>query len=362
MGIVLKDKRKYNTQRECQIIEFLLGAHICKELKEVDAVLAGGAITSIFTGTEINDLDLFFKDQDSFHTMNKYIQSIMTPRYGNRTLSNPHDYGCIGQLESSFETKRASSITAVLKEEFRVKSRQADYGPTFELSYLQGKKLNIQLVKPEICGGSVLEILHKFDYTACMGAFKFSSREFEFDDRFFPDNCKRVLSYNTEAGFPYNSWIRSKKYQQKGYEFPRSEELKLLMTIVRDTPKTYGDFLNQLEIYAYGDLYEHIKNLIKYPTDNIEIHKEKSREEESFNPEEVIDWMEDFKLNGTYIPQYLQKGAPEPTVIVEETDVTQMPCSSPTSGQVILPAAAPQQYNSSSSVAPKTATQLKGII
>lgn len=46
-------------------IKQMLGSEVYDTLKETKCVLAGGAITSLFTNREINDFDLYFTSKES---------------------------------------------------------------------------------------------------------------------------------------------------------------------------------------------------------------------------------------------------------------------------------------------------------
>ena len=52
---------KYNAERK--LIEQTIDCNVLELLERYDTILAGGALTSVFTNNDINDLDIYFKNQ-----------------------------------------------------------------------------------------------------------------------------------------------------------------------------------------------------------------------------------------------------------------------------------------------------------
>ena len=53
-----------NFEIEKNLIKKAIGEDVYDMLKDMKVVLAGGAITSIFSGAEINDFDLYMTDKE----------------------------------------------------------------------------------------------------------------------------------------------------------------------------------------------------------------------------------------------------------------------------------------------------------
>lgn len=57
----MKDKAEINR------LKLLITEDIWEVLKEHKAIIAGGAITSIFTNQPINDIDVYFRSEEDLH-------------------------------------------------------------------------------------------------------------------------------------------------------------------------------------------------------------------------------------------------------------------------------------------------------
>lgn len=83
-----------NTYRQKFKLKQILGETICDILKENGAFVIGGAITSIFTNTPINDFDIYCKTQDKAYELSKKLEDYSTKQYlryhsrGNMFLCN----------------------------------------------------------------------------------------------------------------------------------------------------------------------------------------------------------------------------------------------------------------------------------
>jgi hypothetical protein len=158
----------------------LMGEVTYNELKKMKAFLAGGAILSLFSGTEIKDFDLYFRSKgDAF---NFYICNE-------------------GQAVISY-TKRSMIIV----------------GFTIPRNLILFKYFN-----------SLEEIFESFDFTICMAGFDFETEEFVFDPRFHRDIIGRKLIYSGTNMYPIGSLLRIHKYKEKGFHISRREMIKIAL-------------------------------------------------------------------------------------------------------------------------------------
>jgi hypothetical protein len=131
--------------REARYLRDQAGDAILSLMKDHKAFVAGGAITSVFSSSRINDFDLFFPD---------YIA-----------------------LQGALYSK----LVEVAKKD----------GKTIETDSALSLMVNnhrLQLIKVAV--GTPEEIISDFDFTICQGAFHFA-RGFIFGDDFFQHLAQR---------------------------------------------------------------------------------------------------------------------------------------------------------------------------
>jgi len=187
-------------------------------LKKHQVIIAGGTITSLFTGTEINDIDLYFRNEES----------------------------AIAFIEEHWEDKELW-VTCLTKK---------------SVLLIKGKEPNIMKVqmihfkyfeRPE-------EIFNSFDFTVCMGAFDFADEQFHLHDDFMKHNSQRILKFNPNTDFPIVSLLRVHKYSTKKYTISKPEMVRIILkcaTLDIDTIDKLKDHLGGM----YGINYDKIINL-----------------------------------------------------------------------------------------------------
>lgn len=160
--------------------------------------IAGGAITSLFTNSEVNDLDLYLRDKDSL-------------------------------LEFAYELQNIATIVSVTDKSILVQH--------------SGQLINVILmdVFPE-----PKDIFKAFDFTICMGAYDFKSKTFHMHKDFMMHNSQRMLVFNPETRFPLMSALRVAKYEERGYKISRNEMVRVLLSV------------SQLDISSYDDVGEQV--------------------------------------------------------------------------------------------------------
>ncbi|WP_137743362.1 hypothetical protein [Robertmurraya siralis] len=214
-----------------------LGEDLVDALKHFKVYIAGGTITSLFTNNEINDIDIYFRDEDSIINFLREIWE-----NGRYVVSN---------------TKKA---TQILYENINIQ--------TIHFNYFDSPK----------------EIFDTFDFTVCMGAFDFATEQFVFHPDFLKHNSQRILKFNSETAFPIVSLLRVQKYENKGYKISKPEFIRIALTCMDLDINTYDELKEQL-----GGMYG--VNLDKLFEDV---------EEEEFNLPDAIDKIANITLNDDY--------------------------------------------------------------
>lgn len=181
-------------------------------LENYNCYIAGGAITSLFTEQDINDVDIYFKDK--------------TELFG--LLYEKFSYEYIIYISKKAITFKLSS------------------GETIQFIYMNYYD-------------EAKDIFNDFDFTVNMGAFDIKKDKFILHEDFLKDIAQKKLVINTNTAFPFVTGTRILKYQQKGYTIDNLEMTKLMLTINKKTIRSYKKFEEQL-----GGMYgENILELTK---------------------------------------------------------------------------------------------------
>lgn len=183
-----------------------IGKELYKKLKEYNAIVAGGTITSIFTNNEINDIDVYFKCKED-------------------------------AAEFIIDVAKNNWILAKTDKAFLFR-----YG-----------ELDVQAIYFKFFDNAN-EIFGTFDFTVCMGAYDFAQEEFVLHEDFLKHNSQRILSFSSSTAFPIISALRIKKYSDKGYYIGRAEYIKIMLTICNLKIETVEDLKKQIG-GMYGEDY-----------------------------------------------------------------------------------------------------------
>lgn len=169
------------------------------------AFCAGGAVTSVFTGNKINDVDVYFKSREAF------------------------ELAACQAYEDGFWCVDSSKRAVTFSDNGRiVQLMHFDFFPT------------------------AADIFKAFDYTICMGAYDYDTKEFAFHDDFLKHNSQRFLRFNHGTRYPLASATRVLKYQQRGYTIGKGDMLKIAMACRGVRIETWQDFKDQIG-GAYGE-------------------------------------------------------------------------------------------------------------
>ena len=190
------------------------------------AFVAGGAVTSVFTGAKINDVDLYFKSRRAFE----------------RAVYDAYEEGlwCVAASKRAVTFADQSNNIAQLM--------YFDFFPTAE------------------------DIFKAFDFTVCMGAVDLDTGErskwkgaefvtvgekhpdsgFVFHPDFLKHNSQRFLKFNVGTRYPLASSTRVLKYQQRGYTIGKGDMMKIALAVRGVKIDTWDDLKDQIG-GAYGD-------------------------------------------------------------------------------------------------------------
>ena len=91
-----------------------------------------------------------------------------------------------------------------------------------------------------------MRVFDHYDFTICMGGYSFQDSEFFFHTDFFKHLAQRRLVFNHKTDFPICSFIRSQKYQQRGFFLSGVEALKLALSIQALKIMTYKELRRQM--------------------------------------------------------------------------------------------------------------------
>lgn len=193
-----------------------LGKDLVQSLKQYKAYIAGGTITSLFCNREINDVDVYFRNEES-------ILSFLSDIWNNGRFIVSH-------------TKKA---TQLLYGEVKLQTIHFQY-----------------FTSPE-------QIFDTFDFTSCMGVFDFENEQFTLHPDFLKHNSQRILKFNSDTAFPIVSLLRVQKYENKGYTISKPEFIRIILTCMNLDINTYDELKEQLGgMYGinYDKLFEDVKD------------------------------------------------------------------------------------------------------
>jgi hypothetical protein len=205
-------------------------------LSTAGCFIAGGAITSIFSNKEINDVDVYFKDLKS-------LKNVLQVLFKMADADDDYDkiFDKINDDISSHEliyTNHTNKSILFTKGDLK-------------LQFIYFKFFN-----------SPQEIFDTFDFTINMGAYDCSKGEFVLHESFLKDIAQRRLSVNTKTAFPIISLLRVDKYKQRGYSISKKDFVNLCLSVNCLKFETWEQLQNAIGGmygYIYTDLFDTAK-------------------------------------------------------------------------------------------------------
>ena len=228
-------------------IKQMLGNDVYDMLKETKCVLAGGAITSLFTNREINDFDLYFTSKES-------LSQVFAQAFGvsEDEFLQPYD------LIVKFATKRSM------------------------LCIDKSGQQKLQLIHYKI-HDNIESIFQSFDFEHVMGAFDFATEEFVLHENFMKANAQRLIQFNPSTDFPITSMMRVQKYKERGYTISKAQMLRIAFTIANKEYVSWEDVKSEISgLYGIApeDMFDETK---------------------TFSLEEVVLQLDKIILNDKYV-------------------------------------------------------------
>lgn len=205
--------------REAKILE----GHaddLLEALAETGAWIAGGAVTSVFTGREVNDLDLYFPSPEAAAKFTAWCWS--------------KEYG---YCDFFFASEKCLSF-----------KHRGGAGTIFQIIYYKFFE-------------TAEDIFNDFDFTVNMGAYHPATKKFILHEDFLRHNCQKTLQVNTNTAYPLISVLRTQKYKEKGYKISKPQMLRLLLAVSQKNFTSWQELKEQL-----GGMYgQNIDNI--FPED-----------------------------------------------------------------------------------------------
>lgn len=181
-------------------------------LKENKAIIAGGAITSLFCSRDINDIDVYFQCEEDFEN---FITEVFD---GSFSLICHH----ITDRSILFQDKYTKQDVQVIYYRWH---------------------------------NNLVSLFTSFDYTVNMAAYDFE--DFHFHADFMKHNSQRYLSFNSGTDYPLISALRVQKYREKGYTISKTQMLSVILAGLA------------LQINSWEELKDHIGGMYGLEMDKV---------------------------------------------------------------------------------------------
>lgn len=186
-----------------------------KEMMEAyNVIIAGGALTAIYTNQEINDIDVYFRSEDDFLL------------FVSECFDGEFSLICTNIAEKSvtFLDKETQAVVQLIHFDF------------FDNAH---------------------KIFKKFDFTINMCAYDFKTKSIVQHCDFLKHCCSRYLCFNSDTSYPIISLLRANKYQQRGYNLSKPEMLRIALTV------------SQMDIRSWKQLKTHLGGMYGLDMDEI---------------------------------------------------------------------------------------------
>ena len=190
---------EYN--RELLKLKSFMNGDLWQCLADQGCIIAGGAVTSMFTNREVNDIDVYFPSKEAF---TKVMQELIDLRY-RTDYKYEKEYGL---------TYVDGMITIVTNKAVMLLSEGS------KVQFIVHKFYN-----------TAEEVFQDFDFTVCMGALEMKTDTWKFHPDFFKHNSQRILSFNEKTSYPLISALRIAKYKEKGYNISKAQFMKVMFAI-----------------------------------------------------------------------------------------------------------------------------------
>lgn len=272
-------------RREREVIRWAMDPEIYKYLTTVGAFIAGGCITSIFTGQPINDIDVFFRSHVEYEKAKKFLIACEEKKFRH--------------MNKVCETDKA--VTFKIDHNIKMNPESCGYGMTFFRKDVEMGNMIIQIVRPGVNSGEPEEVVQRFDFTVCQAAYDIREEKFIFGERFFQDCARKRLVFNSESQNIIGSFFRIDKYRERGYTMAPRELLKMAVVFTNRNYKTFRQFVEDLKKGFQDPVIHHLYNKIRYPT-GTRVEESGSLLDAAFDASSVMEWIDEFNVAGPHYP------------------------------------------------------------
>lgn len=200
-------------------------------------IVTGGAIASMLMGDDINDVDIYFKDQESALKVSRYFVKIATgeePRHelsyeeGTGRGSAPdHAVGLKDQVNLKGASEKVVSIY-IPSGGVIFSDSQEDYFPKCITENAITLNNDIQLITR--FSGSVEEIHANFDFVHATCSYDWGSNELVLPPEALENIISRTLDYRGSL-YPLASLFRLRKFIARGWTVNAGQILKIAFQI-----------------------------------------------------------------------------------------------------------------------------------
>lgn len=188
-------------EKELKKLKSFMNTDLWGLLQDQGCIIAGGAITSMFTNKEVNDIDVYFPSKEAF---TKVMQELIDLRYrSNYKYDKEYGLTYIDGMITIVTNKAVMLLSEGTKVQFIVHK----FYQTAE------------------------EVFQDFDFTVCMGALEMKGDTWKFHEDFFKHNSQRFIQFNENTSYPLISALRIAKYKDKGYSISKAQFMKVMIAI-----------------------------------------------------------------------------------------------------------------------------------
>lgn len=232
-------------------------AQVAEAIRE-NAIVTGGALVSLLTGSEVHDYDVYFKTYESCLLVAEYYAKWWNDRYPDKPQveikGNPQTGRIKAFIESvgvamkdgetgiDDESEPVETETVTVDNEVVV-PEQPPYRPRYFSTNAISLSDKIQLVIRFY--GSVDEIHENYDFVHCTCSYDFSENKVNLPVRALEAIINKELFY-TGSKYPLCSIIRTRKFIQRGWFINAGQYLKMCLQLNELDLKDLNVFEDQL--------------------------------------------------------------------------------------------------------------------
>ena len=219
-------------QRYKETLLRILGEDVVDLLQKSRAIIAGGAITSMFTASKINDFDIYFRSKEDL---------LFFVRMAFKKTGTGDDYGY--NLPEDHPPFFSMSCTNYTKRSLSFANNQND----------------LQLIHFDYFEDAHA-IFESYDFHFNMAAYDFSTSEFVMHDLFLETMAARRSTFNPKTKYPIMSLARVEKYLERGYSITKKEQFKIgiaCSSLNLDSYEAVEDQISGFYGIDVSDIFDH---------------------------------------------------------------------------------------------------------